>query len=232
MKSEYQSLLSDAVRSFWRTKQTQIDASIDKSNRGAVLGGKQLDGFLRLLKFIAMDLGVPESCIHMKDNYLPGFFRASKNWDFLITSPKGNLISVVELKSQVGSYGNNFNNRTEEVLGSSIDLLTAFRENQIPFTSVPWTGYLIVVGKDKASTATVKVQASNYPVRPEFEGTSYLDRYTILCKKLVLERMYTSASVLWTSEDGSFGSTDELISIESFLNSYIGNIYGHREEFF
>ncbi len=231
MKEQYLNMLQTAIAQFWQTKTSQLRDSVDKSNRGAVLGGKQLDGFLHLLKAIAMDMGVPERCIYTKDTYLPGFFRSSKNWDFLIISPKGNLITVVELKSQVGSYGNNFNNRTEEVLGSALDLWTAFRKGQIKFSQTPWVGYLIVVGKDDKSTAPVKNLSPHYPVLPEFEGASYLERYSQLCRKLILERHYTSAALVWTTSDASYGSIDDSISIESFFNSFIGNIYAHSEEF-
>jgi len=41
----------------------------------------------------------------------------------------GHLFVAIEAKSQVGpSFGNNFNNRTEEAMGSALDLWTAFRE--------------------------------------------------------------------------------------------------------
>ena len=81
---------------------------------------------------VAKDMGVPKSCIYIKGNILPGFFRPTKDWDFLIVTPKNQLITVVELKSQVGSFGNNFNNRTEEALGSAVDLWTAFRKKGFP----------------------------------------------------------------------------------------------------
>jgi hypothetical protein len=34
---------------------------------------------------------------------------------------KGSLVATVEVKSQVGSFGNNFNNRVEEAIGSATD---------------------------------------------------------------------------------------------------------------
>jgi hypothetical protein len=59
---------------------------------------------------------------------LPGFFRPTKLWDMLVIH-EGKLIAAIELKSQVGpSFGNNFNNRTEEAIGNAHDLWTAYRE--------------------------------------------------------------------------------------------------------
>lgn len=131
-KNDHNALIKAAIKSFWETKQKQLTASGDSSNRGAVVGGKQLDAFADLLKTLAIEQGVPEECIYTIQAYLPGYYRSSKDWDFLIIAPNKKLIAAVELKSQIGSYGNNFNNRTEEAIGSAVDLWTAFRENQFP----------------------------------------------------------------------------------------------------
>lgn len=230
-KVQYKRQIANAVRFFWTTKESQLSASTDKSNRGAVVGGKQMDGFVEVLKYVAIKSNIPEHCIYTKNNYLPGFFRSSKDWDFLIVSPNNKLIAAIELKSQVGSYGNNFNNRTEEALGSAVDLWTAFRENQFPDQTVPWVGYLMVVGKDDASTSPVKNFESHYPVLPEFKNASYIDRYRILCQKLILERHYTSVALIGTSGANSFEDVAENISISRFLNSFSAFLKGHSDEF-
>ena len=100
---DYTKLVSKAVKFFWNTKKRQLKNSGDASNRGAVVGGKQMDGFIELLKKVATDAGVPAKCIITDKNYLPGFFRSSKDWDMLIIAPSGKLIAAIELKSQVGS---------------------------------------------------------------------------------------------------------------------------------
>ncbi len=141
-KNDLNSLIKTAIKSFWETKQKQLTADVDSSNRGAVVGGKQLDAFADMLKVIAIEQGVPDECIFTNQAYLPGYFRSSKDWDFLIIAPNKKLIAAAELKSQIGSYGNNFNNRAEESIGSAVDLWTAFRENQFPGQSAPWVGYL------------------------------------------------------------------------------------------
>lgn len=49
MKENYhKSLVKAAVKSFWEIKQKQLSASNESSNRGAVVGGKQLDAFAQL----------------------------------------------------------------------------------------------------------------------------------------------------------------------------------------
>lgn len=56
---DYTSTVSEAVKFFWNTKKRQLKSSADVSNRGAVVGGKQMDGFIDLLKKVAIDAGVP-----------------------------------------------------------------------------------------------------------------------------------------------------------------------------
>lgn len=224
--------LQEAIDAFWETRAGQKSrqesgASTDRGNRGAVTGGKQLDGFTELLKFAATEAGIPGSWIYTKGNHLPGFFRPTKDWDFLIIAPDKQLLLVVEFKSQVGSFGNNFNNRTEEALGSAVDLWTAYREKAFPDNlSAPWVGYVMVAEKSVGSIAKVRTQAPYFEVFPEFHDTTYLDRYRILCEKLVLERHYTAAALIWTSNDRTYGSVEPMISIENFLQAYMAYLKG------
>lgn len=229
----YSSSILLAIELFWNTRTHQLSnkTKVDQGNRGAVTGGKQLDGFLTLLKKIATDTGIPEENIYTKGNNLPGFFRPTKDWDFLIISPCNKLICAIELKSQVGSFGNNFNNRTEEALGSAVDFWTAFRENLFPNQQSPWLGYLLIVEDSELSRRSVRVQSSKFPTLDEFEQTSYLDRYAIMCKKLVRERHYTASTLLYTSKDKHFGSIDGETSFESFIYSFIGHLQGNQNLF-
>lgn len=220
-----------AIDYFWRTKKRQLSHSSDSSNRGAVVGGKQMDGFLTLLKKACIAVGVPPECIYDKNNYVPGFFRSSKDWDFMVLSPSGKLLVVVELKSQVGSYGNNFNNRTEEALGNATDLWTAYRENVFPTYGTPWAGFLMLVGEDCKSIVPVRNHIDHFNVMPEFENASYIDRYRILCQKLMSERLYTSTCLISTSNSKSFSDVSEDLSISRFLHSLQGYLIGCSNEF-
>jgi hypothetical protein len=139
---DYTKLVSKAVKSFWNTKKRQLKDSGDASNRGAVVGGKQMDGFIDLLKKVATDVGVPAKCIITKQNYEPHF-----------------------------------------------------------------------------------------SVRSEFNNASYLDRYRILCQKLILERHYTSTALLWTSDANIYGDLSAEISVQSFINSFSGYLNGVKDEF-
>lgn len=229
---KYQRLLINAVEHFWKTRDSQATGQkkSDQGSRSSVTGGKQLDGFIEVLVQVSKDLGVPEACIYRKGNNLPGYFRPAKDWDFLIITPKNQVIAVVEMKSQVGSFGNNFNNRTEEALGSAIDLWTAFREQGYMQTQPPWLGYLFLVEKTDKSTSPVRLQESHFKVRPEFQNTSYLDRYVIFCQKLMQERHYSSTALIWTNMKMEFACPENDISFDSFLLSFMGFIQGKLKE--
>lgn len=228
---DYAPLAAEAIEFFWTTKERQLMQSGGASNRGAVVGGKQMDGFIGLLRAVAVGAGVPAECVITQQNYLPGYFRSSKDWDMLVISPKRKLVAALELKSQVGSYGNNFNNRIEEAIGSAVDLWTAFREGQFPGQAAPWVGWLMVVGRDEASLRAVRNHAPYFPVRSEFEGASYMERYRIFCQKLVRERHYTASALLWTSGADSYGDVSKEASLDSFLASFFGYLRGLADEF-
>lgn len=233
---KYRGKITYAVQYFWHTRARQLGdqkdrKTSDQGNRGAVTGGKQLDGFIGLLADIAIDNGIPKEMIHVKSNFLPGYFRPSKDWDFLITTPKHDLVCAIELKSQVGSFGNNFNNRTEESLGSSLDLATSLSENSFPFTIMPWIGYLVIIEKTEKSNKSVRVQERLYKVRPEFVDSSYIERYDLFCQRLMKKKLYNSASVLWTKPDFSYDSCSMESSIETFLKSFISNLSVRMDEF-
>ncbi len=61
---------------------------------------------------------------------LPGFYRRAKNWDIVVTF-ENTLVAAIECKSQVGSFGNNFNNRTEEAIGNAVDLWRAYEAGYV-----------------------------------------------------------------------------------------------------
>ena len=119
---------------------------------------------------------------HKKKMELPGWYRAEKKWDLLVVAD-GNLAAGIELKSQVGSFGNNFNNRTEEAIGSATDLWAAYREGAFAPSPRPWLGYLMLLEEAPKSLSAVKVKEPHFNVFPEFSGASYAKRYELLFNK-------------------------------------------------
>ena len=114
----------------------------DQGERASVTVGKNMDGFLDLVSNLVRRNGMKDAEIlkHGRVLTLPGYFRPTKIWDLLILR-KGRLVAAIELKSQVGpSFGNNFNNRTEEAIGTAVDLWTAYREGAFGEQSRPFLG--------------------------------------------------------------------------------------------
>lgn len=204
--------LSEAIAHFWKTRLCQTTRQrkggrSDQGARGAVTGGAQMDGFVKLFEKIISDAGFPDTAIYRKQSLeLPGFFRPTKEWDLLVVSDN-KLVAVIEAKSQVGpSFGNNFNNRTEEAMGSSLDLWTAYREGAFSSSPQPWLGYLFLLEDCSGSQSPVKVREPHFKVFPEFQNASYSKRYEIFCRKLVRERHYNSAVFITSkSEEGQKG---------------------------
>jgi type II restriction enzyme len=188
-----------------------------------------MDGFLSLIIDIIRLNGLDSAQIHINRAMLtlPGFFRPTKLWDILVLQ-RGELVAAIELKSQVGSFGNNFNNRTEEAIGTAHDLWTAYREGALGNQPRPFVGWLMMVEDSVASRKTVRDASPHFPVFAEFQGASYLNRYDLLCQKLVKEGLYTSACLLVSPRDavtsGEFSELSPMTSLKTFVTSLAGHI--------
>lgn len=226
--------VAKAVSHYWLTRRAQKDKQkkrgvSDAGLRSAVTGGAQMDGFIRLFRELIVDSGIDSQYIYEKKALeLPGFFRPTKEWDLLVIK-KGQLIVAIEAKSQVGpSFGNNFNNRTEEAMGSALDLWTAFREGAFNGGAQPFIGYFFMLEDCKASTRPVKVREPHFKVFPEFVGASYMKRYELFCRKLILERHYTSSSFITSGNDngieGVYKEPAKDLSFELFAKSLVSHI--------
>jgi hypothetical protein len=225
----WEARIRTAVKQFWATRGNQAQkqgaktGARDAGNRTAVTGGKQLDGFVELVRDYLLDCKISASDIFFsKKVELPGWFRAEKQWDLLVVVD-GKLITAMEFKSQVGSFGNNFNNRTEESLGSATDIWTAYREGAFSLSQRPWLGYVMLLEEVDRSLSPVSVKEPHFSVFPEFRDASYAKRYEILMTKLVRERLYDSAALLLSSntsvKNGDYHQPSPELNFENLLTS-------------
>ncbi|MFZ5450831.1 MAG: PaeR7I family type II restriction endonuclease [Thermodesulfobacteriota bacterium] len=143
--------LAKAVAHYWTTRETQKEKQIlrgvtDSGLRSADMGGAQMDGFINLFTNLIVEAEISSEFIYHKNHLeLPGYFRPTKEWDIIVVKD-GHLIVAIEVKSQVGpSFGNNFNNRTEEAIGGALDLWTAFREGAFNAGLQPFLGYFFML---------------------------------------------------------------------------------------
>lgn len=223
--------VAQAVKFFWQTrndqkkKQTKTGKK-DQGSRGAATGGNQLDGFTNLISEILIESGVPEGSIYRKRNVtLPGYYRPTKEWDILVVV-EGNLIASIEFKSQVGSFGNNFNNRAEEALGSAMDLWTAYREGAFRESARPWLGYFMLLEESQESLKPIGSKEPHFPVFDEFQNASYAKRYEIFCRKLVRERIYDSACLLLSDQKGGLTGKYREPSVEIGFKNFFASLSG------
>lgn len=231
---DYERKAREAVQAFWgnraAARQKQIEAGrLDPGGRASVTGGKNMDGFTALILDLVRANGLAQAQIHQQRALLslPGYFRPTKLWDLLVIH-KGELVAAIELKSQVGpSFGNNFNNRTEEAIGTAHDLWTAYREEAFGPQPRPFVGWLMLVEDAPRSSAPVKDCSPHFPVLPEFKAASYLQRYDLLCQKLVKEQLYTTATVLATPSDAAASGAFRELSPMSGLKTFVTSLAGH-----
>lgn len=217
--------LSAAVRHYWTVRRRQQkeqgkrSGTKDAGNRAAVTGGKHGDGFIAVLASVLRDAGLTDADIFVANRTLPGFFRPTKDWD-VIAKQGDDLVAVIEIKSHVGSFGNNFNNRAEEALGSSTDFWSAYREATFKPSARPWLGYVMMLEQHADSVRPNRIRRlRHYPVRPEFQGVSYARRYEILCERLVRERLYDAACfIMSNAAEGVMGQYSEPNPELSFRN--------------
>ena len=231
----YEQKTREAVMAFWgnreKARQKQIEAgTADQGERAGVTAGKNMDGFIALVIDLVNANGLAHAQIYKQRVALtlPGYFRPTRLWDLLVLH-QDRLVAAIELKSQVGpSFGNNFNNRTEEAIGTAHDFQTAYREGAFGKHPRPFLGWMIMVEDAPRSRKPVGDRSPHFKVFPEFQGASYLKRYDILCQRLVQEQLYTAASVISSPRasvaTGEFANLSELTSLTTFVTSLAGHV--------
>jgi hypothetical protein len=232
--ADYEAQAQRAVKAFWskRTKASKEQSKRggrDQGERSAVTAGKNMDGFLSLAKDVICRNGLKHAdiCLNRRVLTLPGYFRPTKIWDLLVMNGS-HLVAAIELKSQVGpSFGNNFNNRTEEALGTAVDFWTAYRNGAFGESPPPFVGWLMLVEDCTGSRSAVRDTCQHFPLLPEFNGAAYAERYNILCRKLMQEKLYTAATVLASTRSGKKTGDYSELSEMTGLRPFVAALAGH-----
>ena len=246
----FDALVRDAVRDFWLAR----GKSASSSGRDAVVGGKNMDGFIEIVRAVAAHCGLPADSVHVRraQVVLPGFFRATKNWDVLVVH-QGRLLGVFEFKSQVGSFGNNLNTRAEEVIGSAADLWvahhhgayggptrsrSAVREDAPAVLNPalqsdprpPFLAWLMLLEECDASMRAVRCDEPHFPVFEEFRNASYARRYQLLCERLVERQLYSAAALLLVPTGvENYRSLSGATNIRGMFSEFAGRLLAARE---
>lgn len=233
--ANYEEQAREAIMAFWgnrekaRLKQIQSGGA-DQGERAGVTAGKNMDGFVSLVIDLVKGNGLGRAEVHQTSAVvtLPGYFRPTKKWDLLVIN-EGRLIAAIELKSQVGpSFGNNFNNRTEEAIGTAHDLWMAYREGAFGKQPRPFVGWLMMVEDTAKSRSPVRDRSPHFAVFKEFQGASYLGRYDILCQRLMQEQLYSSTALIASPrtavQDGASIALSDMTSLKTFVTCFAGHI--------
>ncbi len=155
----------------------------------------------------------------------------------------------IELKSHIGSFGNNSNNRAEEAIGSAADFWVANRERAYSVSNYvgseqtrliendirpPFLGYMMLLEDSPESTRPTRLLVDHYKVFPEFIGASYAKRYQVLCERLVTEKLYSSAALILSnnetgSKTGEFRYPSDSLSPRSFFTDFAAKLVATLE---
>ncbi len=234
---DYGDRVKKAVRYFWRVRTQQLkkqgsaSGKKDTGNRSAVTGGKHLDGFIKLFADLLSEAGLPDSTIHTTATTLPGYFRPTKNWD-LVAVVDGQLLASIEFKAHIGpSFGNNFNNRVEEALGNSTDLLTAYREGKFKPSQKPWLGWMMLLEETPKSISPVKVDEPQFEVFSEFKEASYARRYELFCERLMRERLYDGTCLILSDKSGGLKGRFREPNPEFSFNTLAASLSAHAKAY-
>ena len=92
----------------------------------------------------------------------------------------------------------------------------------------PFVGWLMLLEDASASRSPVRDTSPHFPVFKEFQGASYAQRYNILCRKLVQEQLYTTASILTSprsaSADGAYAELSDMTGLRTFVTELAGHV--------
>lgn len=247
LPENFEALAQSAVQAFWASRGSI--AGSNRDGRAAVVAGKNMDGFVELVLQVVLHCGLRQETVHVRRSrvVLPGFFRATKNWDVLVVHER-RLLGVFEFKSQVGSFGNNLNNRSEEVIGSAADLWVAHhhgayggarrargqvREDPPSVLNPtlqadprpPFLAWLMLLEECDGSMRAVECKEPHFPVFEEFQGASYARRYQILCERLVERQLYSAAALLLTPTGSSnYRSLTQATGLRNMFSEFAGRV--------
>ena len=131
------------------------------------------------------------------------------------------------------SFGNNYNNRVEEALGSATDIWTAFREGAFDTSPRPFIGYILLLEEADGSKTPVSVQEKHFRVFDEFREASYAVRCEECLRRLLRERCYDGAAFLCSSrsagESGAYSEPASDLTFERFAKLLCSHVAASYE---
>jgi hypothetical protein len=222
----HQEIFAAARREFWTIRQAQADRQArrgrrDAGSRGTVTAGGHMDDFAHAIREIFEAEGIRREFVRIgRGLTIPGYFRPTKDWDVVVCNGR-ELGALVELKSQVGSLGRNFNNRAEEAIGNAKDVRVAFTKDLLG-TEAPFLAFLMVIEDCDDVICSRKTRSKFFAIDPELRDTPFAVRWQRLLSRLVREQLYDTACLLPTTRDTIERVTvEDEVGLDRFLASLV-----------
>lgn len=197
-----------AIAGYWGAKAAQLAAaelsrSTAEGSAKAVRGGGHFDPLIDVISRYFLDAGFPPESIGVKGSelVLPAYFRPNKAWDLVVVH-RNILVAAIELKALGGpSFGNNYNNRVEEAIGSSADLKHANLGGLVG-DETPWLGYFFLMDdQEESRRPCTRIRSGQFGFEPIWEELSYQDRFPITGRRMLDEGLYDAVCYVISSPD-------------------------------
>lgn len=218
-----------------QVKQGEGADSANKHKRDA-----HMEGFLPLFRRVAREAGLPASSVYdaRGKTTVPGYFRATKDWDILVIH-EGVLLAAIEIKSQIWSestdFGKNVNNRCEEAIGNAVDLRKAYDKGLFiqndAYQVAPFLGFLMVLEDCSESRVPKDAAEPHYFVRQPFVLAGTRDRYFTALQAFENEQLYDGVTLILTDRDTQgIQIVPPILRTEGFLDELKKRLRRGREQ--
>lgn len=218
-----------AIKYYWETR------------FNGVLNGKTMDGFEIMLRMILTNIGIKNEDIFTgRSASIPGYFRVSKDWDFVVTKKLEDntrrILAAIEFKSMFGSVGNNLNNRAEEAIGGGFDFSKAYTYQAFGINK-PFTGYVFLLGEHEDNLKGTVRKKTLVPVFDEFvyfprtqSAANNSEKLELLLSRLVQEGIYNNAALIIAYKDGSgnYYEPNVELSMSNFVKNLVAYIMANK----
>jgi len=86
----------------------------------------------------------------------------------------------------------------------------------------------MLVEDSPGSRKPVKDVSPHFPISQDFDQASYAKRYQLLCEKLILENLYTTATLMLSpqtaSTTGRYSEMSEKTGLKTFVTTFAAHI--------
>jgi hypothetical protein len=232
--ADYKTKTRSAVKKFWINERTSakrrtVVGKSGKRAHNATTADNGMQGFIDLIVDIVNANGLTKADILFNDRILPlpGHFYPTQTWDLLVMN-QGKLIAAIKFDFLLdASFINDADSGSKEVLGMAMELQATFRQGALGVHRKLFVGYLCLIEEALVSRRPLKEASLIIPLLPEYRYASYAERYNILCKKLMAERLYDAATIIVSSRSSAKSGEYTEMSDITGLKTFVAHLAAH-----